>query len=107
MIILTDKAVKKVKGLFEKEPDTAALRLAVKNVGCAGFSYDLKFDSNIDPKMDIKFDEKGVPMVVDKKSLLYVSGTTIDFNDSLMQGGFKFQNPIATDTCSCGSSFAT
>ena len=107
MINLTDSAASKVKQLLQKEKEGASLRLAVQNVGCAGFSYDLKFDTQIDPKMDKKFDEKGVPIVVDKKSLLYVDGTTIDFSQSLMSGGFKFKNPIATDTCSCGTSFST
>lgn len=107
MINLTDSASVRVKQLLEKQSQGASLRLAVKNVGCAGFSYDLKFDTQVDSKMDMQFEQKGIPIVVDKQSLLYISGTTIDFSSSLMSGGFKFENPIATDTCSCGSSFAT
>lgn len=108
MITLTEKAAVKVKGLLEKEKGAGAfLRIAVKNVGCAGFSYDLKFDTRMDPKFDAAFELGGVKVVVDKKSLIYISGTTIDFSDSLVSGGFKFQNPIATGSCSCGHSFST
>lgn len=109
MVHLTEKAADKVRSLMENEGigDKGRLRLSVKNVGCAGFSYDLKFDTQVDSKFDKLFEDRGVPLVVDKKSLLYVNGTTIDFSDSLVQGGFKFNNPVATDTCSCGSSFST
>jgi len=109
MIQLTDKAVTKVKSLMEAEKlgSEGALRLSVKNVGCAGFTYDLKFDTVFDKKFDMQFDQKGVRVVVDKKSLLYINGITLDFSDSLTQGGFKFENPISTGTCSCGQSFST
>jgi len=109
MIVLTDKAAKKVKSLLEKEGlgKEGALRISVKNVGCSGFSYDLKFDNQVDPKFDMTFEQNGVKVVADKKSLLYLNGTTIDFNEDLMQGGFKFNNPISTGTCSCGQSFST
>jgi len=109
MIVLTEKAAARVKSLLEKEkPEgNGFLRLAVKNVGCAGFSYALDFDTKQDPKMDAAFEQHGVKVVVDKKSLIYIRGTTIDFSDSLTQGGFKFRNPIATGSCSCGHSFST
>jgi iron-sulfur cluster assembly protein len=67
--------------------------------------YDLDFDESIKESDDI-FEDKGVKIVVDKKSLLYLLGTTLDFTDGLNGKGFQFVNPNATRTCGCGESFA-
>ena len=81
------------------------LRVRVVGGGCSGFSYDLGFDNTFDEKLDSKYDQHGVTVVVDKKSALYLDGTTVDFYDGLEKRGFTFDNPNAVKTCGCGSSF--
>jgi iron-sulfur cluster assembly protein len=81
------------------------LRVGVAGGGCSGFSYALGFDQSFDEKADAKYDCHGVTMVVDKKSALYLDGTTVDFYEGLDKRGFTFTNPNATKTCGCGSSF--
>ena len=73
--------------------------------GCSGLTYNLEFNSESKPN-DMVFEDKGVKIIVDKKSLLYLAGTTLDFSDGLNGKGFQFINPNATRTCGCGESFA-
>ena len=73
--------------------------------GCSGFSYDLRFDDKFDDKLDSKYEYHGVTVVVDKKSALYLDGTTVDYYEGLEKRGFTFDNPNAVKTCGCGSSF--
>jgi iron-sulfur cluster assembly protein len=106
-VILTEKAANEVKRIMADqkiEPNTV-LRVGVTGGGCSGFSYALGFDKKYDEKADAKYEYHGVPVVVDKKSALYLDGTTIDFYDGLEARGFKFDNPNAVKTCGCGSSF--
>ena len=110
-IDLTPKATIELKNLMKREieksnmsPD-ACLRLMVVGGGCSGFSYKMGFDENITDKDQI-FDVDGVKVVVDEKSLLYLEGTQVDFQDGLMGRGFTFSNPNASGTCGCGSSFS-
>ena len=109
-IALTEKAAGEVKKVIadrhEDEKESLVLRVKVVGGGCSGFSYSLGFASDFDAEKDSKYDFHGVCVVVDKKSALYLDGTTIDFNeDGLYKRGFTFDNPNAVKTCGCGSSF--
>jgi iron-sulfur cluster assembly protein len=105
-IVLTDKAYSEVKKIMEanKIPETYGLRVGVKGGGCSGLSYSLGFDSEA-RESDKIINKDGVRIFVDPKSLFYLSGTQLDFTDGLNGRGFVFNNPNATKTCGCGSSF--
>jgi iron-sulfur cluster assembly protein len=105
MISLTDKAVEKVREILNKDnKQDHALRIGVKGGGCSGFSYTLDIDK-IYAESDQVFEEKGIKIVVDAKSFIYLSGTQVDYVENLSGSGFSFSNPNATRTCGCGSSF--
>jgi iron-sulfur cluster assembly protein len=105
MIVLTDKAAEKVKEILQVEnKEGLALRVGIKGGGCSGFSYTLNFDKP-NGEIDQVFEDKGVKIIVDSKSFVYLSGTKLDFVDSLNGSGFTFENPNATKSCGCGSSF--
>lgn len=107
MITVTDKAKQRIAELKQEEnrPEDHNIRVSVKGGGCSGLMYDLGFDDKINPA-DQVFEDKGVKILVDKKSLLYLLGTTLDFSDGLNGKGFQFINPNATRTCGCGESFS-
>lgn len=107
MIQLTERAVKEVHRIISDQnlPQGTALRVGVKGGGCSGFSYTLGFDEKM-RENDQSNEIEGVKVVCDPKSFLYLSGTSIDFEDSLMGRGFKFGNPNASKTCGCGESFS-
>ena len=104
---LTERAADEVRR-FQKENDFGdemVLRIGIAAGGCSGFSYTLNFDDSFDDKADTKYDCHGVPVVVDKKSALYLDGTTVDWYSSFEKQGFTFDNPNAVKSCGCGSSF--
>ena len=107
MINVTDKAKERISVLLTEEGRTVNhnIRVSVKGGGCSGLMYDLDFDDKINPA-DQVFEDKGVKILVDKKSLLYLLGTTLDFSDGLNGKGFQFINPNASRTCGCGESFS-
>ncbi|MBD0403299.1 MULTISPECIES: iron-sulfur cluster assembly accessory protein [unclassified Flammeovirga] len=107
MIDVTDAAAKRIIELREQEgrDDDQNVRVSVKGGGCSGLMYDLTFDAEVKDTDDI-FEDKGVKIYVDKKSLLYLAGTTLDFSDGLNGRGFQFVNPNASRTCGCGESFS-
>lgn len=107
MITVTDKAIDQVHVLRQEEghPEGSNLRVSVKGGGCSGLMYDLNFDAEIKDTDEV-FEDKGLKILVDKKSMLYLLGTTLDFSDGLNGKGFQFINPNATRTCGCGESFA-
>jgi iron-sulfur cluster assembly protein len=107
MISVTDKAKEKISELLKEAGRTEQhnVRVSVKGGGCSGLMYDLDFDDKINTA-DQVFEDKGVKILVDKKSLLYLLGTTLDFSDGLNGKGFQFINPNASRTCGCGESFA-
>ena len=107
MITVTDSAKNKIVELRAQEGknDNHNIRVAVQGGGCSGLMYDLEFDSEINEKDEV-FEDKGVKILVDRKSLLYLLGTTLDFSDGLNGKGFQFINPNASRTCGCGESFA-
>ena len=106
-IVLTEKAAVEVKRIIEdqKLEDDVVLRVGVTGGGCSGFSYALGFDKTFDEKVDSRLEFHGVPVIVDKKSALYLDGTTVDFYDGIEKRGFTFDNPNAVKSCGCGSSF--
>ncbi len=107
MIKITDKARNKISALREEEghSNNHNVRVAVRGGGCSGLMYDLEFDSQIKDG-DQVYEDQGVKVLVDKRSLLYLLGTTLDFTDGLNGKGFQFINPNASRTCGCGESFS-
>ncbi len=105
-ITLTPKAVAQVLKIKSENsiPETHSLRIGVKGGGCSGFTYVLGFDEH--PKENDKvMESEGIRVFIDPKSLFYLSGTVLDFSDGLNGKGFVFNNPQASRTCGCGSSF--
>lgn len=106
-LTLTAVAAQTVKELIEQqERDDLALRVYVAGGGCSGLQYGMALDENIEPD-DQVFESQGVKVVVDSMSLRYIAGSTVDYVDTGMGGGFKVENPNATGGCGCGSSFTT
>ena len=106
MITLTSSAAQEVKRLMEKEQKSnLGLRLGVKGGGCSGLSYVLALEEAAPKPLDSVFEQDGIKLLVDAKSQLYLDGTTVDYKNSLMGGGFEFQNPNAKKSCGCGTSF--
>lgn len=108
MITMTDKAVKELKRIMQTDPTAkdAAVRVNVVGGGCSGMSYKLGFENQPPAQNDKVFEKDGVKVLVDVKSLLYLTGTELDFSDGLNGTGFTFSNPNAKRTCGCGSSFS-
>ena len=108
MIKVSESAKKKVVELMTDDgynPSTDYIRVGVKSGGCSGLSYDLKFD-NSKAEEDKVFEDNGVKIIVDKKSFLYLIGTTLEYSGGLNGTGFVFNNPNANRTCGCGESFS-
>ena len=106
MVTVSETAARKLSSLIEESGfKTPFVRVAVKGGGCSGLSYDLSFDTDQQPA-DTLAEDKGVQILIDMKSLLYLYGTELDFSDGLNGKGFQFINPNASRTCGCGESFA-
>lgn len=107
MIYISDKAREKVAALRADGTlgEDYFLRVSVVGGGCSGLSYKLEFDNEDKPK-DQVFEDKGIKVVTDLKSFLYLCNTTLEFSDGLNGKGFYFNNPNASRTCGCGESFA-
>ena len=108
-VTVTEKAAKEVQRFItEGEYDeNAVLRIGVAGGGCSGFNYSLNIASDYDETNDLKTEQHGVPVVVDRKSALFLEGTTVDYYEGIEQRGFQFHNPNAKKTCGCGNSFST
>ena len=107
-IKLSETATREIKTICEQQKltlDNVFLKVGVKGGGCSGFSYILDLTENKQDN-DEQFEQDGVRIICDPKSLLYLDGTDIDFKDEIMGRGFVFKNPNATTTCGCGSSFS-
>lgn len=107
VIHLTERAANKIIALLEKEgvsPEQGGLRVGVQGGGCSGLSYAMRLDTQARDRDKI-FKEFGARLFVDPKSLLYLNGTTLEYEETLMRQGFVFQNPNAARNCGCGSSF--
>ena len=115
MITLTELAAREVNHIIQQQHEAAKkngdspakmyLRVGVKGGGCSGFSYTLDLTETVS-EQDETATQHGVEVICDSKSLLYLDGTSIDFKDEIMGRGFVFQNPNATSSCGCGSSFS-
>ena len=106
-IHLTERAAQKIRTLLEKEgvsPEVGGLRVGVQGGGCSGLSYAMRLDTQPRDRDKI-FEEHGARIFVDPKSFLYLNGTTLEYEETLMRQGFVFQNPNAARNCGCGSSF--
>jgi len=108
MVTVSNKALEHVVELMMQQgitPDTHYLRVGVKGGGCSGLSYAMDFDDNV-TDMDEVVDLNVLRVIIDKKSLLYLYGTELDYSDGLNGRGFNWINPSASRTCGCGESFA-
>jgi iron-sulfur cluster assembly protein len=104
-IQVTPKAVLKIRESFAREGVSGGgLRLGVLGGGCSGLSYQFKYDARARPTDNV-FEFEGVQVFVDPKSMIYLDGMTLDYRESLMYSGFAFDNPNATKSCGCGTSF--
>src|SRR5438128_12701039 len=107
MITITDKGAEKVREFLGSQDVEAAglagLRVGVRGGGCSGFQYQLAFDEQ--RESDAVFESHGLKLLVDRESLPYVSGSTIDYEETLQGAGFKVENPNVVAACGCGSSF--
>lgn len=105
-ITLTDKAATRLKDIIASKGENLALRVMIRTGGCSGFEYGMALERNPRPD-DTVAEHEGVKVVVDPNSLKYLDGSTIDYVDSLMGGGFAINNPNAASSCGCGQSFKT
>ncbi len=107
MITISEKAAQKVNEILQSEGKNSSyfVRVSVIGGGCSGLSYKMDFD-NQQKEKDQVFEDKGLKLVTDLKSFLYLCGTELDYSDGLNGKGFQFINPNATRTCACGESFA-
>jgi len=106
MITLTERAACELKELMTSQDKTqAALRVWVAGGGCSGLSYGMALDDNAPEEDDQIFEQGGVKLIVDSLSLGYMNGAQVDYIDDTLGGGFKIENPNATSSCGCGSSF--
>ena len=105
MVSITERAASKIREILEEENKIdGGIRVGVKGGGCSGLSYSLSVDDKTGED-DQVFEAHGVKLYVDAKSFLYIAGTELDYTDGLNGSGFKFENPNASRTCGCGSSF--
>ncbi len=106
LLNVSEKAANKVKQIAQKQGKAdMALRISVVGGGCSGLSYQFGFADQIGAK-DKVFEENGVKVAVDPRTLLYIAGSVLDYEESLMKSGFKVKNPNASVSCSCGESFS-
>ena len=106
-VAISEKAAEKIKYFAQKDgiTDNVGIRVAVKGGGCSGLTYDLTITDK-ELESDKIVEQYGVKVMVDKKSYIYLVGTELEFSDGLNGKGFIFQNPNATKTCGCGTSFS-
>jgi iron-sulfur cluster assembly protein len=107
-VILSETAAKEIQHIIkdqELDAEKVCLRVGVKGGGCSGFSYLLDLTESRKDTDEV-FVQHGIRLIVDPKSLLYLNGVTVDFKDEVMGRGFVFNNPNATSSCGCGSSFS-
>ncbi|NNF40548.1 MAG: iron-sulfur cluster assembly accessory protein [Woeseiaceae bacterium] len=103
-ISLTESAAKRVRNYLEKRGDASALRLGVTQTGCSGYSYVINYADEIEAS-DIRFEDKGVTIVVDPAALELIDGTEVDFVKNGLNEAFSFRNPNVAGECGCGESF--
>jgi len=104
MITLTPNAAEHIRSFLTKRGKGEGIRIGVKTSGCSGMAYTLEFVDDIQPE-DQVFEQDGVKVFVDPKSLVYLDGTQVDYAKDGLQEGFKFENPNVKESCGCGESF--
>ncbi|WP_112182750.1 MULTISPECIES: iron-sulfur cluster assembly accessory protein [Paraliobacillus] len=103
---ITDNARLQIEEMLkEEDQETVRLRFGVKGGGCSGLSYSLGFDYDINKDLDTTEEVNGIPLTIFKQDIAVIEGTTIDFKQNMMGGGFTIDNPNAIVSCGCGSSF--
>lgn len=109
-ITVTERAAERIREIRDSKglENSTPLRIKVVGGGCSGLTYAFDFDTDESAaaQHDQKFEDHGIPLVVDMRSFLYIAGTELDFTDGLKGKGFHFNNPNASRTCSCGESFS-
>lgn len=107
MLFVSEKAELRIREIMREQNmgETHFVRVSVEGGGCSGLSYKMDFDNTLKAD-DQEFSDKGIRLVTDLKSFLYICNTTLDFSEGLNGKGFYFQNPNATRSCACGESFA-
>ncbi|PCJ87683.1 MAG: iron-sulfur cluster assembly protein IscA [Thiotrichaceae bacterium] len=103
-ITLTEPAAERVKTFLDNRGKGVGLRLGIKTMGCSGMAYVLEFVDDINPEDEV-FEDMGVKVIVDPKSLVYLDGTELDYTKEGLNEGFKFNNPKEKAACGCGESF--
>lgn len=103
-VTLTEPAVKQITKYLKRRGKGLGIRLGVKTTGCSGLAYTLEY-VDVCIEDDIVFEDSGVKIIVDPKSLVYIKGTALDFVREGLNEGFKFSNPNERDRCGCGESF--
>lgn len=103
-ITLTEPAAERVKNFLENRGKGVGLRLGVKTMGCSGMGYVIEFVDEINADDEV-FEDHGVKVIVDKKSLVYIDGTELDYTKEGLNEGFQFKNPNEEGQCGCGESF--
>ena len=104
MISLTDKAAEHIKSRLSERGKGVGIRLGVKTTGCSGLAYVIEFADNENADDNV-FLDKGIKLIINPKSYVYLKGTEVDFAKEGINEGFKFNNPNVKDTCGCGESF--
>ena len=103
-ITMTEAAAERVKSFMEKRGSGVGLRLGVKTTGCSGMAYVMEYADTIEDD-DVVFDDRGIKILVNPKSLVYLDGTELDYSREGLNEGFQFKNPNVKDECGCGESF--
>ncbi len=104
-VTLTESAAKHIRRSLDKRGHGAGLRLGVRTSGCSGMAYVLEYADQIALE-DTVFESHGIKVLIDKKSLVYLDGTVLDYTREGLNEGFRFQNPNQKETCGCGESFS-
>lgn len=108
MLTVTEKAAGEIQRVISEQsmPGDTVLRIGISAGGCSGFQYKLGLDQSVDAAKDHVSEQHGIKVAVDKKSLLHLDGTVVDYYDGLEKRGFSFENPNVVKSCGCGSSFS-
>jgi len=104
VIQITDKAADRIRGLLAKSGDAIGIKLGTETHGCSGLGYTVDYVTEADADLEL-VEDKGVKVFIDRKSLLFLLGTQMDWEDSTFSTGFKFTNPNEKGRCGCGESF--
>lgn len=103
-VSLTDSAANRVKTFLQSRGKGVGVRLGVKTTGCSGMAYTIEFADDVEESDEV-YEDKGVKVIINPKSLVYLQGTELDFAKEGLNEGFKFNNPNEKDRCGCGESF--